>query len=63
MWSDSKGNSVEDNVVAFNIMDENPEFSPEELYQKLEESYDTYEYQLFWKPEELYQKLEESYPQ
>ncbi len=39
MWFDSKGNSIEDNVVAFNIMDENPEFSPEELYQKLEESY------------------------
>ena len=32
-------NSVEDNVVAFNIMDENPSISPSGLYQKLELKY------------------------
>lgn len=30
---------VEDNVVAFNIMDENPELTPEQLYEKLEAAY------------------------
>jgi hypothetical protein len=30
---------VEDNVVAFKIMDENPNISPSELYQKLELKY------------------------
>jgi hypothetical protein len=39
MWTDAKGNSVEDNVVAFNIVDENPSISPEELYIKLEAAY------------------------
>ena len=32
-------NTVEDNVVAFSIMDENPSISPIELYQKLELRY------------------------
>ncbi len=32
-------NTVEDNVVAFNIMDENPNISPNGLYQKLESEY------------------------
>ena len=32
-------NAVEDNVVAFNIMDENPSISPSGLYQKLELKY------------------------
>ena len=32
-------NTIEDNVVAFNIMDENPSISPSELYQKLELRY------------------------
>ncbi len=32
-------NTVEDNVVAFNIMDENPSISPNGLYQKLESEY------------------------
>ena len=32
-------NTVEDNVVAFNIMDENPSISPSGLYQKLELKY------------------------
>ena len=32
-------NTVEDNVIAFNIMDENPSISPSELYQKLELKY------------------------
>jgi len=32
-------NTVEDNVVAFRIMDENPSISPIELYQKLELRY------------------------
>ncbi|MCS5591427.1 MAG: dUTP diphosphatase [Gammaproteobacteria bacterium] len=31
--------TVEDNVVAFNIMDENPSISPSELYQKLQLAY------------------------
>ncbi|HIM58236.1 MAG TPA: dUTPase [Gammaproteobacteria bacterium] len=31
--------AVEDNVVAFNIMDEHPDFTPEQLYKKLEEEY------------------------
>jgi hypothetical protein len=31
--------TVEDNVVAFKIMDENPNISPSELYQKLELKY------------------------
>ena len=39
MWSDAKGNIVEDNVVAFNIVDENPSINPEELYNKLIEAY------------------------
>lgn len=39
MWTDNKGNSVEDNVIAFNIMDENPDLTPEQLYQKLKEAY------------------------
>ncbi len=34
MWGD-----VEDNVIAFNIMDENPDLTPEQLYKKLEEAY------------------------
>jgi dimeric dUTPase (all-alpha-NTP-PPase superfamily) len=34
MWG-----GVEDNVVAFNLMDENPELTPEELYEKLETAY------------------------
>jgi hypothetical protein len=32
-------NTVEDNVVAFKIMDENPSISPSGLYQKLELKY------------------------
>ena len=32
-------NTVEDNVIAFNIMDENPSISPRELYQQLEIKY------------------------
>ena len=32
-------NAIEDNVVAFNIMDENPSISPSGLYQKLELKY------------------------
>ena len=32
-------NGVEDNVVAFDIMDTYPELTPEQLYQKLEEQY------------------------
>ena len=32
-------NTVEDNVVAFNIMEENPSISPSGLYQKLELKY------------------------
>lgn len=32
-------NTVEDNVIAFNIMEENPSFTPEQLYKKLEEEY------------------------
>jgi len=31
--------SVEDNVVAFNIMDDNPGISPSDLYQQLESAY------------------------
>jgi hypothetical protein len=31
--------TVEDNVVAFKIMDENPSISPSSLYQKLELKY------------------------
>jgi hypothetical protein len=31
--------TVEDNVVAFQIMDENPSISPSALYQKLELKY------------------------
>lgn len=34
MWG-----GVEDNVVAFNIMDEHPDLTPEQLYKKLEEEY------------------------
>ncbi|SMM99721.1 Dimeric dUTPase [uncultured Candidatus Thioglobus sp.] len=30
---------VEDNVIAFNLMDENPDLTPEGLYEKLEEVY------------------------
>lgn len=32
-------NTVEDNVIAFNIMEESPSFTPEQLYKKLEEEY------------------------
>lgn len=39
MWSDAKGNSVEDNVIAFNIVDENSDISAEGLYAKLVEAY------------------------
>ncbi|BAS67874.1 dUTP diphosphatase [Bathymodiolus septemdierum thioautotrophic gill symbiont] len=39
MWLDDKGNIVEDNVVAFAIMDKNPELTPEQFYKKLEEVY------------------------
>ncbi|MBC8494111.1 MAG: dUTP diphosphatase [Candidatus Thioglobus sp.] len=31
--------AVEDNVVAFNIMDEHPDLTPDQLYKKLEEEY------------------------
>jgi dimeric dUTPase (all-alpha-NTP-PPase superfamily) len=31
--------AVEDNVIAFIIMDEHPDFTPEQLYKKLEEEY------------------------
>lgn len=31
--------AVEDNVVAFNIMDEHPDFTPEQFYKKLEKEY------------------------
>jgi hypothetical protein len=31
--------AVEDNVVAFNIMDEHPDLTPEQLYKKLEAEY------------------------
>ena len=34
MWD-----AVEDNVIAFNIMEEHPDFTPEQLYKKLEEEY------------------------
>ena len=34
MWGD-----VEDNVIAFNIMDDNPELTPEQLYEQLESAY------------------------
>jgi len=34
MWG-----AVEDNVVAFKIMDDNPELTPEELYEQLELAY------------------------
>ncbi|MCH9711496.1 MAG: dUTP diphosphatase [Proteobacteria bacterium] len=34
MWGD-----VEDNVIAFNIMDDNPELTPEQLYEQLELAY------------------------
>ncbi len=34
MWGD-----VEDNVIAFNIMQDYPDFTPEQLYEKLEEKY------------------------
>lgn len=34
MWG-----AVEDNVVAFKIMDDNPELTPEELYEQLESAY------------------------
>ncbi|RUA04084.1 MAG: dUTPase [Gammaproteobacteria bacterium] len=39
MWVNDKGNTVEDNVVAFAIMDKNPEITPEQLYKKLKEAY------------------------
>lgn len=32
-------NTVEDNVIAFNIMEEHPSFTSEQLYEKLEEEY------------------------
>ena len=32
--------AVEDNVIAFNIMDENPDLTPEKLYKKLEKEYE-----------------------
>ncbi len=31
--------AVEDNVIAFNVMEEHPSFTPEQLYKKLEEEY------------------------
>jgi dimeric dUTPase (all-alpha-NTP-PPase superfamily) len=34
MWGE-----VEDNVIAFKIMDENPDLTPEQLYEKLESAY------------------------
>ncbi|MCH9646560.1 MAG: dUTP diphosphatase [Proteobacteria bacterium] len=34
MWGE-----VEDNVIAFNIMDDNPELTPEQLYEQLELAY------------------------
>ncbi|MDC9726304.1 MAG: dUTP diphosphatase [Candidatus Thioglobus sp.] len=34
MWGE-----VEDNVIAFNIMDDNPEFTSEQLYEQLESAY------------------------
>lgn len=34
MWGD-----VEDNVIAFKIMDDNPELTPEQLYEQLESAY------------------------
>ncbi len=34
MWD-----AVEDNVIAFNIMEEHPDFTPEQLYKKLEKEY------------------------
>lgn len=39
MWTDTQGNKVEDNVIAFAIMDEYPDLTPKALYQKLEEAY------------------------
>ncbi len=36
MWGE-----VEDNVIAFNIMDDNPELTPEQLYEQLESAYPT----------------------
>ena len=32
--------AVEDNVIAFNIMDEHPDLTPEKLYKKLEKEYE-----------------------
>ena len=32
--------AVEDNVIAFNLMEEHPDLTPEELYQRLEEEYE-----------------------
>jgi hypothetical protein len=34
MWGE-----VEDNVIAFKIMDDNPDLTPEQLYEKLESAY------------------------
>ena len=34
IWGD-----VEDNIIAFKIMDDQPEISPEDLYQELESKY------------------------
>ena len=31
--------AVEDNVIAFNIMEDHPDFTPEQLYKKLEKEY------------------------
>jgi hypothetical protein len=31
--------AVEDNIIAFNIMEEFPDLSPDQLYTKLEEEY------------------------
>lgn len=39
IWTDAKGNRVEDNIIAFNIMEAYPDCTPEELYIKLEEAY------------------------
>jgi len=32
--------AVEDNVIAFHIMEEHPEYTPEQLYKKLEKEYE-----------------------
>jgi len=32
--------AVEDNVIAFNIMEDFPDLTPDQLYKKLEEEYE-----------------------